>query len=283
MDMSNFEPVDYFQLFFPDQLFETMTMNTNLYARQFLEGRENSTYSRYNMWTETTVAELKAYVSLQIAMGINSKPELPKYWSTYWLTRNLFSDVMSRNRFQLLNAFLHFNDNSTRVARGEPGYDALHKVRPVLNITDPLYPATYVPDSELSIDESMIKFKGRIFFRQYMPAKHTKWGIKMFAICESNTGYGLRFMVYTGKNTFAVDRASVFSMTEQICLQLTSGYEHKGYTLYTDNYYSSPQLFTELKSSGIGACGTVKTNRKYMPNDLQPAVLSLNKGDAPVS
>jgi hypothetical protein len=125
----------------------------------------------------------------------------------------------------------------------------------------------------------MIKFKGRIFFRQYLPAKPTKWGIKTFALCESNTGYGLRFVVYTGKSTFNADRASDFSMTEQVCLEMVRGFEKSGHTLYMDNFYSSPRLFQELKSRGIG---TVKLNRKYMPKDLQPSSLALNKGDDPV-
>ena len=85
---------------------------------------------------------------------------------------------------------------------------------------------------ELSIDESMIKFKGRIFFRQYLPAKPTKWDIKTFALCESNTGYGLKFMVYTGKNTFQVDQTSPLTITEQTCLALMQGFENNGYELY---------------------------------------------------
>jgi hypothetical protein len=225
---------------------------------------------------------MQAYIALQIAMGINSKPELADYWSTYWLTSNKFSDVMSRNRYQLLNTFLHFNDNDQRVARGQDGYDPLFKVRPLLDIIDARYLNAYAPDKELSINESMIKFKGRIFFRRYLPAKPTKWGIKTFALSESNTGYGLRFVVYTGKSTFNADRASDFSMTEQVCLEMVRGFENSGHTLYMDNFYSSPRLFQELKSRGIGACGTVKPNRKYMPNDLQPSSLALNKGDDPV-
>jgi len=41
---------------------------------------------------------------------------------------------------------------------------------------------------------------------QYMPAKPTKWGIKTFAIC--NTGYALKVLIYTGKETFVVNTAS---------------------------------------------------------------------------
>ena len=85
-------------------------------------------------------------------------------------------------------------------------------------------------------------------------------------------------MVYTGKNTFQVYRTSSLSTTEQTCLAMMQGFEHNGYELYMDNYYTSPQLFSELKTCSIGAVGIVKHNRKYMPHDLQPAALVLNKG-----
>ena len=77
-------------------------------------------------------------------------------------------------------------------------------------------------------------------------------------------------MVYTGKSTFQVDQASPLTFNEQTCLAMTQGFEHNGNELYMDNYFTSPKLLSELKTRGIGATGTVKHNRKYMPSDLQP-------------
>jgi hypothetical protein len=37
----------------------------------------------------------------------------------------------------------------------------------------------YNPNKEQSIDEGMIAFKGRLSFKQYLPAKPTKFGIKV--------------------------------------------------------------------------------------------------------
>jgi hypothetical protein len=44
---------------------------------------------------------MKAYITLQIAMGIHYKPDIQDYCGTYWLTAGRFGDVMSRNRYQL--------------------------------------------------------------------------------------------------------------------------------------------------------------------------------------
>ena len=46
----------------------------------------------------------------------------------------------------------------------------------------------------------MLKFKGRLYFKQYLPMKPVKWGIKLFALCDSETGAVLKFFVYTGKS-----------------------------------------------------------------------------------
>ena len=46
------------------------------------------------------------------------------------------------------------------------------------------------------------------------------------------------------------------------------GLEDKGHELYTDNYYTSPELYVHLYEKGIMACGTVRTNRKGFPKEL---------------
>ena len=44
-----------------------------------------------------------------------------------------------------------------------------------------------------------------------------------------------------------------------------------------DNFYSSVNLFLELKNRGFGACGTVCTNRKKLPHEMK--YLKKKKGD----
>ena len=60
-------------------------------------------------------------------------------------------------------------------------------------------------------------------------------------------------------------------------LKLVEGLEHKGHHVYTDNYYTSPTLFSSLRQLGFGACGTVRANRRGMPADITAA--KLKKGE----
>lgn len=61
-----------------------------------------------------------------------------------------------------------------------------------------------------------------------------------------------------------------------VVLALVEGLEGKGHHIYTDNYYSSPSLFSELRERGFGACGTVRVNRRGMPPEMK---CNLPKGD----
>ena len=47
-------------------------------------------------------------------------------------------------------------------------------------------------EKELSINESVIAYKGRLSFLQYMPKKPHKLGIKAWVLNESRSAYSMR-------------------------------------------------------------------------------------------
>lgn len=137
---------------------------TNLYAEQQLAEKLAPEGAR--TWYPCDVAEIRAAIGLNIFMGVNPLPVTELYWSTHPLFQNDFpSSVMPRIRFQQLMQFLHLNDNSTAKPSGQPGYDPLHKVRPVLDNFMSRCGKYYVPGPRLTVDEAMIKYKGRLKFK----------------------------------------------------------------------------------------------------------------------
>ena len=58
----------------------------------------------------------------------------------------------------------------------------------------------YQPSRNISIDERMVRNKGRYSFRQYIKDKPTKWGMKIWVLAESTTGYTYDYEVYTGRS-----------------------------------------------------------------------------------
>jgi hypothetical protein len=55
--------------------------------------------------------------------------------------------------------------------------------------------------------------------------------------------------------------------------------ESVGHKLFMDNYFSLPQLFSDLRNGKINCCGTVHQNRQIMPTDCGLKTLKLWKGD----
>ena len=55
------------------------------------------------------------------------------------------------------------------------------------------------------------------------------------------------------------------TVTHSVVMRFMEGIEGKGHHLYMDNYYSGPILYKDLQRKGIGACRTVRVNRKGIP------------------
>ena len=106
---------------------------------------------------------------------------------------------MSGRRFELLLSNLHLNDDLKMPPRDSPNFDKLYKIRPLLDKLVKAFQRHYIPDQNLSIDESIVGFKGRLSWIQYMPKKPTKWGIKTWTLADASNGYIWNMKVYTGK------------------------------------------------------------------------------------
>ena len=54
--------------------------------------------------------------------------------------------------------------------------------------------------ANISTDERMVAFKGRIAMKQCIKDKPTKWGFKVRVLSSSDSLYTFKFEVYTGKH-----------------------------------------------------------------------------------
>jgi len=85
-------------------------------------------------------------------------------------------------------------------------------------------------------------------------------------ICDATNGYCTRFRLYTGRSEVPV---SEFGATYDLVMDMLRGYFGQGYIIYMDNYYSSPKLYTDLWVVGVGASGTLRANRKGVPQRIK--------------
>ncbi|KAJ1180285.1 hypothetical protein NDU88_005507 [Pleurodeles waltl] len=177
---------------------------------------------------------------------------------------------MTRNWYLLLLRMLHFVDNALALPREHPDCDRLFKIRPVLDHFVDRFSEVYVPGKEISVDESLVLFKGRSVFKQYIPSKRAGYEIKSYLLSENSTGYVYNFRVYTSRDS-SIDPPgcpATFGVSEQIVWELARRLFNKGHHLYVDHFYTGVQLFKELFRVDTVACGTIRSNRKGYPREL---------------
>ena len=125
-------PKTYFDLYFTNEVWEMMVVETNrYYAQQYAEKPDK----HKTEWHDTTKEELQAFVGVLILMGIARLPSFEQYWNENIYT-NIpgISGVFTRKRFLQIWRYFHLADNNALLKRGSPGYDKIGKVRAFLNV-----------------------------------------------------------------------------------------------------------------------------------------------------
>ena len=118
-------------------------------------------------------------------------------------------------------------------SRGDENFDKLYKVRPFLNGLNEQFSKFYKPTEYQAVDESMIKFKGRCSFKQYIPKKPIKRGYKVWVRADSN-GYVCQFEIYTGKGK---GKEKGMGLGESVVHRLYQLLIGKYYKIYADNFF----------------------------------------------
>ena len=73
------------------------------------------------------------------------------------------------------------------------------KTRPLNEASTATYKQIYKPSDQLSVYESLQPFKGRLIYKQYIPNKPKKWGIKFWVLCDAETGFCPNWKQYVGQ------------------------------------------------------------------------------------
>lgn len=268
--------VDFFSLFFTDELFNEIVVETNRYAREKIHINTPLTQnSCWHSWTDITLPELKAFIGVILNMSLNTKPNMEDFFSSNWLDyQPFFKDVFSKERFFQIFWSLHISPPSnTGHILGTLTRSG--KVRKFLQYLETRFQEYYTPSENISVDESTIGFRGRVSFRVYNKDKPTKWGIKVFVLCDASNGYVSAVEPYMGANTYSTvtDRPDLL-VTTKVVLSLVNKLENtvgnvEGYHIFTDRYYTSIELARELYKKNIHLTGTINRGRVGLPKEIK--------------
>lgn len=247
--------MEYVNQFIDDELVDIIVTETNKYAKD----------QDISAWKDTTCDEIRIYISVILLQSITRKPNYQMYWTKHpMLATPIFRQLLSYKRFLLLKKCLHFSDNSTFDHDNHP-QPKLNKIWPILELLNQKFKRLCTPERDITIDESLMLYKGRLGWVQYLPLKRARFGIKTFMLCESHSGYVWSLIIYTGKGTKFDDEYKDMPQSSQIVMTLMKPLFNKGYCLTVDNYYTSPQLADILIARRTDIYGTVRSSRKDMP------------------
>ena len=127
----------------------------------------------------------------------------------------------------------------------------------------------------------MILFKGRSPLKQYNPMKPIKRGYKLWVRTDMDR-YISKFDVFQGRNTMPKDFIfpACFGLGESAVAHFTSHLLQINHHVFFDIYFSSVFSMEYLKIRNVFACATIRSNRKYLPNNLTTDKV-MNRGGSP--
>ena len=160
---------------------------------------------------------------------------LHHYWeSDDYVGNEGIRNVMTREHFKEILQNIHFADNSKSNKEADKGC----KIRPLIDHFKKVFPEAMSDDSEQTINEHMVKFKGRPLMKQYVKNKPIKWGFKFWFRCASKTGYLQEMDMCLGKK-----QQVEHSLGEGVVIQLSQKLNDTCCTLSFDNFFNSVILW----------------------------------------
>ena len=98
----------------------------------------------------------------------------------------------------------------------------------------------------------MVKYKGRLGFKQYMPMKPVKRGVKVWVRADATNGFVCAMQIYTGKE----GRQPEHGVGHRVVCDLVRDLHEKNHHIFCDNFFTSVQLAGDLLRNNLYLCGT---------------------------
>ncbi|GBO44500.1 PiggyBac transposable element-derived protein 4, partial [Araneus ventricosus] len=271
------DPMMFFSIFFDEKIMSFIVEETNRYAEDFFNKSDLTPSSRALNWKNTDIKELNLFLGLLLLQGMVSKSVEAWYWSKRpILSTPFFGQIMSEKRYGLLMKFLHF-ENSDKFDKKTHPNPKLRKIFDIHEMLVQKFKSAYTPNQSVAIDESLVAFIGLLGWKQYIPTKRARFGLKFFQLCESESGYIWNSIIYTGKGTIFMEEYEHYGLSTKCVLTLIHELKNNGYLLTTDNFYTSPEVAEILLKYKTDVIGTVRGNRKGLPAEFK--TLKLKKGE----
>nr|CAH7762579.1 unnamed protein product [Callosobruchus chinensis] len=177
-----------FSTFIDDTMIDIIVICTNIKIEEIKRNFQRERDAR-----ETDSCEIKAFIGILYMAGTmkSGRQNILDLWATDGTGCEHVYLTMSYNRFRFICRCIRFDNIHDR-----------HEPCPIRDIFEKFVDqckSAFIPSAYLTVDEQLIAFRGRCSFRQYLPSKPAKYGIKLFALVDVNSMSTINLEIYAGK------------------------------------------------------------------------------------
>ena len=255
-----------FSSFITEVMIDLLVMDTNREARRKIDEWNLEHPDLRRAWIPIDDTEMIAFIGLNLLAGLHKSNHEPI--STLWSEkegRPVYIATMSRNRFTDILRYLRFDNRATREERRAT--DKLATFRDFWTLFQAQLRKFYIPGTDLCVDEQLVAFRGRCPFRQYIPSKPAKYGIKIWWCCDAQTSYPLNGQVYLGKQP---DQPREVGQGARVVKDMVAPWYRSGRNVTADNFFTSIPLAEDLLQNGLTYVGTIRSNKAEIPAEMKP-------------
>ena len=198
-------------------------------------------------------------------LGVNRSQHesLRSLWSPGISGGAILPAAFSSNRVQEISSCLRFDNRDTRAERRQ--VDKFAPFRELWNLFIDNCKKCYAVNSYVTTDEQLIPFRGRVPFKQYMPNKPDKYGMKLFLLCDCASGCTFNGMPYVGRE----GNERHVGLAEHVVKTLAEPLFNSGVNITTDNWFTNDTLAEDLLRKHITLPGTMRKNKPAVPPEFQ--------------
>ena len=199
---------------------------------------------------------MKSFLAVLLLSCYIPYPRRSMYWEMSSNSRNtIVASLFTRNKFLDVLQYFHLADNNNL----NPS-DKFFKVNPLFKMINESCLQNFIPEKNVSIDESMVPYYGRHGCKLYIQNKPVKFGYKLW-VAATSLGYAIQFYPYAGKDdNYNKDIGLGGSVVMTLMSKLPT-VSSLNYHVVMDNFFTTPRLLRLLKGNGKAATRTVRANR----------------------
>jgi hypothetical protein len=224
-------------------------------------------------WKDITLGEFMVFFGILLQMCLFPLPvhSYVMYWAHGAIMFSFVNKIQLRC-FQQIKNVLHFKYNETIPLND----DALHKVRPLVNIVKVTLRAFIRVGSELALDEASVASCSSyglalIFFNSMKNC--AKFHFRFYLLCCATMYACVRMKVATKSNRDSPDphksmakiyNTSLLSKLNKLVMEMCKPLFGSKRTVKMDNFYTPPAVLILLLNQKLFARGTVRKNRRMV-------------------